>query len=567
MYARLELRWLLLGWIGLVPWIVALDRARSWRRVLGLGLLMSVCFTLAVFGWFALAIRTYTGLPLAGSLVVLGLTGPLVQPQFVVFALARHLMRDRAGGERTGVEPAGDAHRERSERGQPEPAGFTPAGDAHRERSERGQNQLLPAFAGAFLYVGTEWALPKLFGDTLGHGLYASLWMRQGADVAGAPGLSVVLLLANAAAVEAWHALVGDGDALGSAATGGNAPSLRARLRRASMPALASVLLAAGLSSYGIFRLRQLAAMPAGTPLTAGIVQGNVSHYDQLRTEIGTYATVRMVLDTYFDMSDEILRRQPLDLLIWPETVYPTTFGAPKSDDGAAFDREITAFATRSKVPLVFGAYDVEGGAEFNAAFFLEPPASRLVATYRKAWPFPLTERVPAFLDTPRVRAWLPWLGTWQAGAGAKVVPLRLADGRTLHIAPLICYDVLDPTLALAAARAGADVIVTLSNDSWFANGAGPRQHLLGAAFRSIETRRPQLRATNTGISAVITPTGEIIARAGLDERATVVASVVPDARSTTLVVAWGDWLGPVALALGGAILALTLVVSRRRDA
>jgi apolipoprotein N-acyltransferase len=212
-------------------------------------------------------------------------------------------------------------------------------------------------------------------------------------------------------------------------------------------------------------------------------------------------------------------------------------------------------------VPLIFGAYDVDGATEYNAAFFLGAPGdsgaseSRLVATYRKAWPFPLTEHVPAFLDTPRVRAWLPWLGTWQAGTGTKVVPLRLADGRTLRVAPLICYDVLDPTLALAATRAGADLIVTLSNDSWFADGAGPRQHLLGAAFRSMETRRPQLRATNTGISAVITPAGDIVTRGELNARTGMIATVVPQRAPITLAVAWGDWLGPVALVLGALLL------------
>ncbi len=479
---------------------------------------MSGCFTLAVFGWFAPAIRTYTGLPLGAAIVALGLAGPLVQPQFPAFAVARRLARRRMGALRA-------------------------------------------AFVCACLYVGAEWALPKLFGDTLGHGLYASRWMRQAADVAGAPGLSLVLVAANIAAAEAWRALAGE-EAAG--ARSGVRPALRARLRRACPPALAIAGLVALLTGYGALRLRQLAALPAGAPVTAAIVQGNISHYDQWRAEIGAYATVRMVLDTYFAMSDEVLRRGAIDLLIWPETVYPTTFGAPKSEDGAAFDREIVSFATRARVPLVFGAYDVEHagapGGEFNAAFFLGAPdtasgAAPPVASYRKAWPFPLTERVPAFLDTPRVRAWLPWLGTWQAGAGAKVVPLRLRDGRTLHVAPLICYDVLDPTLALAATRLGADLIVTLSNDSWFADGAGPRQHLLGAAFRSMETRRPQLRATNTGISAVITPAGDIVARAGLDVRTSVVATVDPTTRPITLAVAWGDWLGPVALALGGALL------------
>ena len=135
-----------------------------------------------------------------------------------------------------------------------------------------------------------------------------------------------------------------------------------------------------------------------------------------------------------------------------------------------------------------------------------------------------------------------------------------------LRIAPLICYDVLDPGLVLAAARAGADVIVTLSNDSWFASGAGPRLHLLGAEFRSIETRLPQLRATNTGISAVITPSGDVVEHAGIDERATLVAHVVAGARSPTLAVAWGDWLGPVALALALGSLAIIVLIRGERD-
>ncbi len=522
MYSRLEWRWLVLGWIGLVPWLAVLDRAASLRRALAIGLLMSVSFTLAVFGWFALAIRTYTGLPLAAAVLVLGVVAPLVQPQFVTFALARHLLRRRAG-------------------------------------------VVVTAVGGACVYVGSEWAIPKLFGDTLGHGLYASAWMRQAADVAGAPGLSLVLLLANASALAAVQALA---RAAGHAAprTALDPPEWARRVRVATAPIACVALLAGGLCVYGSLRLRQLAAAtPPAVPLTAGIVQANLSHYDQLRVELGTYDTVRMIVDTYVAMSTELLGRAPLDLLVWPETVYPTTFGVPKSADGAAFDREIAAFVARAGVPLIFGSYDVENGDEFNAAVFLEPPhaASLMFDTYRKAWPFPLTERVPGFLDSPRLRHWLPWLGTWKPGTGPKVIPLALHDGRTIRIAPLICYDVLDPALVLAAVRMGADLIVTLSNDSWFASGAGPRLHLLGAAFRSIETRRPQLRATNTGISAVITPSGDIVERAGVDERAALIASVVPGRWPPTLVLAWGDWLGPVALASGIIILG-ALVVTRR---
>jgi apolipoprotein N-acyltransferase len=321
------------------------------------------------------------------------------------------------------------------------------------------------------------------------------------------------------------------------------------------------VLLVAALLAYGAWRNAQLAGVRPQAPVRAGIVQGNISHYERLAAELGTYDAVQLILDTYFALSSELRDRvggTPVDFLVWPETVYPTTFGAPKSLDGAQFDRTIAGFVERAGVPLVFGAYDAEDGAEFNAAVFLQPSARAPLEfeAYRKASLFPLTERVPALLDLPVVRHWLPWLGTWQAGAGPRVVPLRLPDGRTLRIAPLICYDAVDPGLAIAAARQGAELIVTLSNDAWFAAGGGPRLHLVVSAFRSIETRRPQVRATNTGISAVIAPTGELLGTIAVDHRGTLVEAVTPAGGTSTLMVAWGDWFGPTVLVIGLGLLA-----------
>jgi apolipoprotein N-acyltransferase len=487
LYARVTWPWLVLGWIGLVPWLAALDRTASVGAAVGTALVMCAAFVLTVFGWFAEGIRTYTGAPWPAVLLVVLLLAPLLEPQFVTFALARHLARRR---------------------------GFSP---------------VRVALAGACVYVGTEWAFPKLFADTLGHGLYASAWMRQAADLAGAHGLTFVLVLANECA-------------------------LAAARRRALVPALCVAASVVALLGYGAARYRQLAAAPAGRGVAVGIVQADIDQYERLAAENGTFEAVRRILAAHFALSEQALGR-PVDLLVWPETVYPTTFGSPKSVDGAAFDREIAGFVEHSRVPLIFGAYDAEDGDEFNAAVFLEPSAGSTLAfeTYRKATLFPLTERVPAALDTGVVRGWLPWMGTWKAGPGPRVVPLALHDGRVLRIAPLICYDAVDPGFALAAVRRGADLIVTLSNDSWLP--AGARLHLVVSAFRSVETRRPQVRATNTGISAVITATGDVVATAGVHEAAALVATVVPDGRTTTLMLAWGDWFPPTALAAGALLL------------
>ena len=501
LYARVVWPWVLLGWVGFVPWLAVLDRAQSMRAVLAIGWLFSVAYVLAVFPWFASGIAAYTGTPLSIAFTLLALGAPLLQPQLLVYAIVRRLARPGAG-----------------------------------------QVSLRAALVGALLYVGAEWAWPKLLGDSIGHGLFASPRIRQAADLAGAHGLSFALVLVNECALAACKALVTQ-----------RAPA-RARLARACAPAACAAAIVLALTIYGTLRLAQLRDGAVAAPfVTAGIVQADISRYGELARELGTFEAVRGILDEHFALSRQALSQAPLDLLVWPETVYPTTFGTPKTQAGAAFDREIAAFVASSGVPLVFGAYDVDAGDEFNAAVFLEPGQDRRLEfeTYRKVRLFPLTERVPELLDNERVRGWLPWLGTWKPGAGPQLSVLALPGGRRLRVAPLICYDAVTPGLAIEAVRKGAELIVTLSNDAWFAAGEGPHLHLVVSAFRSLETRRPQVRATNTGISAMISATGELLTQAGVHERAVLVARVPAGSESGTLMLAWGDWFGRVALAVG----------------
>lgn len=85
---------------------------------------------------------------------------------------------------------------------------------------------------------------------------------------------------------------------------------------------------------------------------------------------------------------------------------------------------------------------------------------------------------------------------------------------------------------------------------AWFDGGEGPHLHLIVSALRSIETRRPQLRATPTGISAAIDASGEIIASA-------------PAGGGSSLALAFGDWLGPASLL---AVVALLVRPERTRE-
>ena len=502
--SRMEPLWLPVLGVALVPWLAALERLRTLGEAALAGLAMSIAFVVGVFWWFTFAIATYTDMPRAAACSLLAALAPLLEPQFVVFALVRHRLRH---GPRPYLAPLG----------------------------------------AATAYLASEWVLPKLFADTLGHGVYPSRVLRQAADLAGASGLTLAVLLANEATLAAMRRLR-DADGAGRPAA------------RALVPACAALLLVVLPAVYGGLRLHTLRHTgDEAEPVTLAVVQADIGQYTRLAADLGTYESTRRIVDAYFTLSREALARMQPDVLVWPETVYPTTFGSPKSPDGAAFDREIAGFVAKEGVPLVFGAYDAEDGSEFNAAMMLEPEPEGGVSfdAYHKATLFPLIEYVPAWLDWPWLRQVLPWLGSWTPGRGADVFVLRLPAGRRLRVAPLICYDAIEPRLAREAVRRGAELILTLSNDSWFDDGAGPLLHLVLSAFRSIETRRAQVRATNTGISAVITATGDLVSTAGVHERTVLAATVVPEPQASTLALVWGDWLGPTAAAAALVLLVL----------
>lgn len=487
LYARGGPSWPL-GFIALVPWLLVLSTVQTLRGAVASALLMSVGFALAVFAWFGAAFGAYVGLGSAPAILILAVLAPLLQPQVLAFALARHW-----AGRRRGA--------------------------------------LAGALAGASAWVGLEWLIPKLLGDTLGHGLLPSALLRQMADLGGAAGLSVVLLLVNealASAIGRWR------------------HGTRAVLR----PIGIATVLVVAVTGYGMWRLSALQSIQAepAPSIRIGLIQSNITHYERLREEMGAYAVIRHVLDTHYAMSEHAVHEQGAEALLWSETVYPTTFGSPKSEDGAELDQEILAFVERIGVPLVFGTYDLDVGGEYNSAAFVEPGLG-LLGHYRKANPFPLTEHVPGWLDGPRLRRWLPWAGNWQPGSGARVLPLRTADGRLVNVLPLICLDDVRGALAIEGARLGAQAILGLSNDAWFTDyPQGARLHLAVAAFRSIETRLPQLRVTTNGLSALIDESGEVLARTDMGQQAVLVGEIPVREPSVTLMVRWGDWVGPAGL-------------------
>ena len=175
---------------------------------------------------------------------------------------------------------------------------------------------------------------------------------------------------------------------------------------------------------------------------------------------------------------------------------------------------------------------------------------------------FPLTERVPALASTRRACA--PRCPGSAPGSRARARASSISRWRTAGrsaSAPLICYDAVDAASCARGRarrrRAARDALERLLVRRRRRAASAPRRRRRSAASR--RGARSCARRT-PGISAAIDASGERIAVAGVHERAALVASVVPEREARTLVLAWGDWLGPAALA---GLLGLVLLAPR----
>jgi apolipoprotein N-acyltransferase len=137
-----------------------------------------------------------------------------------------------------------------------------------------------------------------------------------------------------------------------------------------------------------------------------------------------------------------------------------------------------------------------------------------------------------------------------------------LLEAGDLRIGAFICWEAMYPELVREFALAGAEVLANLSNDAWFGDAAPARLHLDTAALRAIENRRYLLRATATGLSAVIDPYGRTVTESRLREAEVLSATIRPSGAHTPYQ-RWGDAVALAALALALAVALVDAASSR----
>jgi apolipoprotein N-acyltransferase len=357
----------------------------------------------------------------------------------------------------------------------------------------RSTNNLALAFLLAGAWATQEWLRGWVFSgwgwNGLGVALHATWPLIQIAEFTGVAGLSFMVAFANVIAVTTARRLV-----------------LEARTH-AMRPHFDLTLTMAAIVGVLTFGLRAAQISPPTKPLRIAAVQANVPQNQKFDPQF-----TKKIFDQFRRLSEIALRSNPPpDLLVWPESSMP----GPVLEDRESY-QFVTDLAASTDSDLLLGTIDEEGGRAYNAALLVSDGGER-VQLYRKLHLVPFGEYVPGRYRVPLlariVGDQVP--GDFDAGKDYTVFGLTNND---VQVAPLICFE---DTLGELARRfvlpsdtnPGANLLVDITNDGWFLRSAGSRQHLANAIFRCVETRRPMVRAANTGVTCFVNELGRITQR------------------------------------------------------
>jgi len=260
-------------------------------------------------------------------------------------------------------------------------------------------------------------------------------------------------------------------------------------------------VLIAGLFMGGATRLAS--ANRVLTPTVVRIVQPDVDQQSKWEPD-----QFEAVVRRYTNLSASQNGARP-DVIVWPEGALPITANdAFTTWVGQSIDRALEPGQT-----LIAGFSRSEADARgetryYNSLFVLRDDGQlRVAAVYDKYRLVPFGEFLPlgGLMSVTGIRSLVHVPADFSSGPRPRPVDVPGAP----RVQPLICYESLYPGfVSTQGGRPGW--IVNISNDAWFGRTSGPRQHLNLAAYRAIETGLPMVRATPTGVSALIDPWGRI---------------------------------------------------------
>jgi apolipoprotein N-acyltransferase len=300
---------------------------------------------------------------------------------------------------------------------------------------------------------------------------------------------------------------------------------------------------------HGIIKLSE---KPVSDGISASFIQPNILPEDKWDAKFKSQN-----MHILASMTDSILYTEP-QIVVWPETAIPFML-----KDSVADLLRIHKTIVRENFYLLTGTLDYlkygEKIKRFNAVYFFTPAQAQFFV-YRKLLLVPVEEAFP-------YRRHLPdWLGQdekQQLTPGNEVevfkcnlYPYNIAFNgddwqivkkaktkKSYTIAAVICYEAVFPNLVRRFFEKDADLLIIVTNDSFFGLTAQPFQHQQAAVFRAIEQRTSVVRCANTGISTFIDPYGRQFFKSSLFTRSAA-QKIIPVRLKKTFYSIYGDLLG-----------------------
>ena len=309
--------------------------------------------------------------------------------------------------------------------------------------------------------------------------------------------------------------------------------------------AIVLVTVAGFLTAWGTagLWLQERATAPSGETIEVAAVQPNIP----LETRWDPENTVR-IFQQMVALTNEAIA-SGAEVIVWPESTVPLTYAMTDFYRGWVEDASAV-----HDVDIILGSVAEDANdpqAIWNSAYLVHQ--GETAARYDKIRLVPFGEYVPLremlFFAEKLVRA----VGEFRFGESDE--PLR---GKASY-GPAICYEVVFPQIISHQVQNGAEIIVTVTNDSWFGDSAALRQHLDAARLGAVESQRWMVRAATTGISAIIDPAGRMVAMQPRDTEGILIHAV--ERRSgLTPYVRFGDWP-----AIGCILILAAMIVGRNR--
>ena len=260
------------------------------------------------------------------------------------------------------------------------------------------------------------------------------------------------------------------------------------------------------------FILQSISWTEVTNELKVSAVQGNIAQEIKWLPE-----QRRPTIDSYLEQTRQ---HWDSDIILWPETAVTVL-----KDQFQSYLDVISQEATNEQSTLITGIPFRYTQGPFKGEYHNSIVAVGMgEGLYHKQKLVPFGEYIP--LEN-MIRGLLPFfdlpMSSFKKGSALQELLKVEKDEALFLIAPFICYEIVYPQFVANMAKE-SDLLITISNDAWFGDSLGPKQHMAIAQMRALETQRYLLRSTNTGITALVNHKGEIVKQLPTQQKATLTA-------------------------------------------